>query len=200
MKMNHQITVALIAGGRGRRMGEQDKGLIRIHGKPLVQRIVQQLRAHLHPFEILAVANRNQPRYAAYVHRVVNDETPGYLGPMMGIYTALKNSQSNRIFVWPCDAPIVCESLIKSICRSVSDNREALIHVPVDSKGKLQPLFGVYHQGLLPALEQAIDAGHLALGRWVREQRHALVPIEDARCFTNLNRPEELDAFKAEFA
>ncbi|SIO15425.1 molybdenum cofactor guanylyltransferase [Sulfurivirga caldicuralii] len=195
--MEQTLTVALIAGGRGKRMDGQDKGLICLDGKPLVQRIAQQLRAHLSPFEVIAVANRNQPRYAAYVNRVISDDTPGYLGPMMGIYTALKNSQTNRIFVWPCDAPIVCESLIKGICRSVSDNREALIHVPVDNEEKLQPLFGVYHQGLLPALEEAIDAGHLALGRWVREQRHAVVSIEDDYCFTNLNRPQELDAFRA---
>jgi len=196
--MKHEpITAALIAGGRGRRMNGRDKGLIAIDGQPLAQRIAERLRQRLRPAELLIVANRNPARYAQWADRVLQDETPGFLGPMMGLYTALKHSRTPWVFVWPGDAPVVCAQLVDGIRRSMAAQPQTPIHVPVDEADRMQPLFGLYHQQLLPTLEAAIAAGHLALGRWARAQRHTTVPVEESDCFINLNRPEELAAFSA---
>ena len=192
------ITVALIAGGRGRRMGNRDKGLIPIGGQPLVARITQALRDAVQPAELLAVTHRNAARYGTYVDRVVRDETPGHLGPLMGLYTALKYSHTPWTLIWPCDAPVVCEQLIQALFHSLDTAPDTLMHVPVEAEQRLQPLFGLYHRALLPALEAAIAADQLALSRWVLDHRPVQVPIADSRCFTNLNDPADLRAFEAQ--
>ena len=40
-----EVTAVILAGGRARRMGGQDKGLLQFEGKPLVSKISDQLKA-----------------------------------------------------------------------------------------------------------------------------------------------------------
>ena len=52
-----EITGVILAGGRGRRMGGQDKGLVELDGEPLVGRILSDLAPQVG--QILINANRN---------------------------------------------------------------------------------------------------------------------------------------------
>ena len=51
----------ILAGGQGRRMGGQDKGLIEFNGKPLVSILIDKLEQQ--SGERIINANRNQQRY-----------------------------------------------------------------------------------------------------------------------------------------
>ncbi|WP_127471469.1 NTP transferase domain-containing protein [Thiomicrorhabdus aquaedulcis] len=91
------IGVLILAGGRGQRMGGQDKGWCEYRQKPMIEWVLQDLnaqRAKLHQSgqDTVCVisANRNNARYAALVDAVVSDINPGYLGPLSGIEAALQ--------------------------------------------------------------------------------------------------------------
>src|SRR5690606_29787389 len=64
-------SILLLAGGRGRRMGGQDKGLLEWRDRPLI--------AHLHELvrpltnDLIVSCNRNAERYAIYADRLVHD-------------------------------------------------------------------------------------------------------------------------------
>jgi len=55
------ITAVILAGGQGRRMGGQDKGLIEFDGKPLAALLVDNLRQQA--VDIVINANRNHAQY-----------------------------------------------------------------------------------------------------------------------------------------
>ena len=77
-------TIAVQAGGRSSRMGE-DKALIQLAGKPLIEYVLD--RIHGLADEILITTN--QPEALAYLDlRMVGDEIPG-AGALNGLKTAL---------------------------------------------------------------------------------------------------------------
>jgi molybdopterin-guanine dinucleotide biosynthesis protein A len=53
---DQDITAVILAGGKARRMGGEDKGLIELHGKPLLDYIIAGLR--LQAGYIIVNANR----------------------------------------------------------------------------------------------------------------------------------------------
>ena len=81
------ITGVILAGGRGSRMGGQDKGLIEFNGRPLVEHLLAALQPQTGA--LLITANRNQERYQVYQLPVVNDELTGFQGPLAGFAAAM---------------------------------------------------------------------------------------------------------------
>ena len=67
-----EITGVILAGGKARRMGGGDKGLVDLCGKPLVEHALAALSPQVNA--IIINANRNQDRYAVYGYPVVADK------------------------------------------------------------------------------------------------------------------------------
>ena len=65
------ISAVILAGGRARRMGGEDKGLIELQGRPLLDYIISALRPQVG--EILVNANRNLDRYREFGYPVIED-------------------------------------------------------------------------------------------------------------------------------
>ncbi len=65
------LTGIILAGGQGRRMGGQDKGLVQLDGRPLYQHVLERLRPQV---DIVMInANRNIDRYQLSGCRVIQD-------------------------------------------------------------------------------------------------------------------------------
>ena len=64
-----QITGVVLAGGRSRRMGGQDKGLVELAGQAMVAHVVAALRPQVGALVINA--NRNQETYGRLGYSVV---------------------------------------------------------------------------------------------------------------------------------
>ena len=58
------ITGLVLAGGQGRRMGSVDKGLVLLHGRPMVQHVLERLAPQVD--DILINANQHADEYAAF--------------------------------------------------------------------------------------------------------------------------------------
>ncbi|NNE64454.1 MAG: NTP transferase domain-containing protein, partial [Gammaproteobacteria bacterium] len=58
------ITAVILAGGQGRRMGGQDKGLIEFNGHPIIELLIEALIQQ--NIKIVINANRNQSTYQRY--------------------------------------------------------------------------------------------------------------------------------------
>lgn len=189
------FSFALLAGGQAKRLGGQDKGLVQTpHGIPLAQAVIEQLNHNFPEIPVMVLANRNQAIYAQWADGVYADIMPGFLGPMVGILTALKKSQTPWVISWPTDAPFVSKKLIEALMTSIDLKPEYALHTFQDEEGRLQPLFGAYHQNLITNLEAAIAKGHLALTPWVKAQNTRIMPWH-GEDFINLNTPEAFKEF-----
>ena len=64
--------ILLLAGGRGQRMGGQDKGLVEWQGRPLIAWLHETVQPLTD--DLLLSCNRNRARYSAYADRLISDE------------------------------------------------------------------------------------------------------------------------------
>lgn len=148
-------SILLLAGGRGQRVGGQDKGLLSWRGQPLI--------AHLHALcrplsdDLIISCNRNQARYQQYADHLVGDHEDGFPGPFAGILAGLAVAKHSTLLVLPCDAPLLGVPLLEAL------HELAALHpnkpIMVRRGEQWEPLFCVVPTALLPALEYAWQAG-----------------------------------------
>jgi len=93
------ITGIVLAGGRGRRMGGVDKGLVDFAGRPLVAHVIERFAPQVGA--IVINANQNVERYAAFGAPVVRDAIGGFAGPLAGLHAGLSVFALTRRDVLP---------------------------------------------------------------------------------------------------
>lgn len=189
-----QITGVILAGGRARRLGGQDKGLIPFGGRPLVAWIIEALRPQVGG--ILINANRNTKAYAALGYPVVTDLLAGFQGPLAGIATAMAVAETPWILTLPCDGPYPPADLAHRLAAALTQ-ADAEIAVARDAE-RIQPVHALLPVALAPSLRRYLAAGERRLATWQARHRLALVDFSDcALGFTNLNNPEDLPGLEA---
>ena len=182
------ITGVIMAGGKGRRMGGEDKGLLQIRGKPMIQYVLEALRPQVG--RILINANRNQDRYRQLGYPVVADISGDFLGPLAGMASALQASDTEYLLTVPCDSPLLPASLAEVLFQALH-RQQAEISVATDGQ-RMQPVFALLRRSLLPSLLEYLDNGGRKIDTWYAQHSTALADCSafpDA--FLNVNTPEE---------
>ena len=188
------IAGAVLAGGRGRRMGGEDKGLVEIAGRPMVSHVVERLRRQAGI--LLVNANRNRERYAEITGLpVVADREGGYAGPLAGMASAMEAAGTRFLLTAPCDAPLVSERLGPRLHEAMIRER-AELGVAHDG-ARLQPVFALIDCSLLDSLLAYLRSGERKIDRWYARHRMAEADFSDAvQSFSNINTPEERAALE----
>ena len=182
-------SILLLAGGRGQRMGGQDKGLVEWQGEPLIAHLHRRTRALSD--DLIISCNRNPERYALYADQLVHDDEGGFPGPLAGIRAGLKVARYPSLLVLPCDVPKIDSSLLDSMLSEASLHPDKPLMVRHGEHW--EPLLCVIPVALAPAFEQAWSEGERSPGRIMRAL-HAVAlqcPANDIR-LANLNTPELL--------
>jgi molybdopterin-guanine dinucleotide biosynthesis protein A len=179
-------SILLLAGGRGQRMGGQDKGLLDWHGQPLI--------AHLHAVarplsdDLIISCNRNEARYAQYADRLVSDAEADFPGPLAGLLAGLAIARHEQLLVLPCDAPLIDAALLNALRRKSMETPGKPLML---RQGKQwQPLFCLLPRALLTPLQMAWQEGQ-------RSPLRALLQLGAEACecppgdprLANLNTP-----------
>ena len=183
------ITGCILAGGRGLRMGGADKGLVTWQDKPMVQHMLERLAPQVGP--LLIIANRNIDRYETLGVPVVSDTSPGFLGPIAGITTALAQCATPYLVTTPCDTPGFPLDLVARLHHAL-DGSDADVAVTHDGEQR-QYLFSMYRQSLAPIAEAALAAGERAIWRWHEKLNVVEVPFAHAAAqFENFNSAKDV--------
>lgn len=182
-------SILLLAGGRGQRMGGQDKGLLPWHGQPLVaylQRLTRPLTN-----DLIISCNRNHDRYAPYGDQLVSDDSPDFPGPLAGIRAGLVAARHAHLLVLPCDVPRIDMALLADLLKTAQ--RNPLLPVMVRHGEFWEPLICVIPAILRDQVEQAWDAGERSPRRIFLQLGGVGLecPENDPR-LANLNTPELL--------
>jgi molybdopterin-guanine dinucleotide biosynthesis protein A len=182
------ITAVILAGGKARRMDGQDKGLITLNGRTLIDYIISALRPQA--ADIIINANRNPQQYGLYGLPVVADMLGDYFGPLVGMATGMHTTDKPYIVTVPCDSPFIPGTLVETLYRALIDN-QADISVAHDG-ARMQPVFAMLRCELLPGLLAYLDEGGRKIDTWYNQQRLALADFSDsADTFMNLNTPQD---------
>jgi len=183
------ITAAILAGGRGLRMGGRDKGLVEFHGRPLVAHVCDALRPQAS--HLLIIANRNAERYGMYAEAVFPDELEGFQGPLAGMATALAHAPTDLVLCVPCDMPRLPADLAARMARAM---RELGLDACAAHDGTdMHPVVCLLRRSLADSLRDALARGQRQVRGWLTSQRFAWVDFSDQpQAFANVNSPDAL--------
>ena len=193
-----EITAVVLAGGRARRMGGEDKGLIEVAGKPMAAHTIDVLRPQT--AEVIVNANRNADAYRAITGcRVIADTVGGFAGPLAGMASALEASATRLLLTAPCDSPLVTGELGPRLhaARARDDAEIAVAH---DGE-RMQPVFALLTRSLLPDLLAFLRAGERKIDTWYATRHTVTADFSDILdTFLNVNTPRERDRLEQRLA
>jgi molybdenum cofactor guanylyltransferase len=189
-----RITAIILAGGRGRRMGGTDKGLVEFAGQPLVVQVARQIAPQVGM--LLVSVNRNQTAYEDLGFRTISDELRDYQGPLAGFASALRAADSEWLMFVPCDAPCPAADMAERLFRAATAG-DADIAVAHDG-ARMQPVHALLNRALRPDLERFLDTGGRKIDLWYARHRVEIVDFGDRQSsFENINTPQQKDAMEA---
>jgi molybdopterin-guanine dinucleotide biosynthesis protein A len=197
-----QVAGFILAGGESSRMG-MDKGLLEIDGVPLIVRTARLVDGVDRMASAATVVGRPET-YQRIGLRATADGWPG-CGPLGGIATALRASETEWNLIVACDLPyLTCEWLQFLTRRARESVADAV--VPMSEHGA-EPLCAMYHSRCEPAIRGALAQGTRKVTEGlVRVRLEYLEPTEwkcfdsDGLLFKNMNTPADYEEAKTRLA
>ena len=181
------VSLGLLAGGRGERVGGRDKAWLPRDGKPALDALLQELGSTCFAHRLASVRTPD-PRWALRGFSCVQDLRPGQPGPLAGLEALATGCRTPWLLVLPVDAFGLPAGLF---------DRLANLAVPrgawLRDAGGLQPLLGLWPGGdLHVATTSALQAGEAAVHRALATLRPATLDVSPTR-LGNANTPEAYD-------
>ncbi|HSR63155.1 MAG TPA: molybdenum cofactor guanylyltransferase MobA [Gammaproteobacteria bacterium] len=183
------FTAVILAGGEARRMGGEDKGLVELSGKPMVQHVIDSMSSQVG--YLVINANRHFDTYARFGCPVVADEFEGFCGPLAGMASGMRTIDTPYMVTVPCDSPLVPDDLVKRLYLELV-REKAEISVAHDGD-RMHPVFSLMQTRLLDSMLAYLKSGERKIDKWFRKHRLAITDFSDKpETFLNVNTPEEL--------
>ena len=193
------ITVVILAGGRGSRMGGVDKGLQNFNGVPLALHTLLRLSPQVG--EVMINANRNLAAYESFGVPVWPDATNmgEFAGPLAGFMTGLERCETPYLMTVPCDTPLFPQDLVARLADAFEEHNAdfAVASAPEeDGQIRAQPVFCLMGTHMLESLMDFTKAGGRKIDAWTAQHKVVQVPFnlpgDDTQAFFNANTLAEL--------
>ena len=185
----------MLAGGRGRRMGGVDKGLVELAGKPMIAHVLARLVPQVGA--VVINANQNLERYGTFGHPAIPDEVGGFAGPLAGLHAGMTRASSEFVVTVPCDSPFLPIDLVARL-RASLDREHAQLAV-AKTFDQPHPVFALARRDLLPNLAAYLESGGRKIDAWYAPLAVVEVNFDDeADAFRNINTADELSAAAGE--
>lgn len=187
----------ILAGGLNTRFCGQEKALISIGGKRILDRIYEVFTSL---FDEIFLVTNNPVRYLEWDLNIVSDLYP-VRSSLTGIHAGLFYASNPYVFFAACDTPFLKKELIETILDRSEPGFDAII--PETSAG-LEPLCAVYAQRCLNKVEQHLLQNKLKIMLMLKQNRIRKLSEKILResdpeliSFMNINTPEDLEKAEA---
>jgi molybdopterin-guanine dinucleotide biosynthesis protein A len=186
-------TAVVLAGGKGSRLNYVEKALLTLHGKPILNHIIETLSGCVDEIVVVARDEEQQKRLHFAGVKIVRDEIRDF-GPVAGICSGLKASNFEYSFVAACDMPFIKADVVDLLFRKAAGFDVAIPY-------PLEPLHAVYRrETTIRAAKAAIRRRKGAIMYIVDQLQANYVPKEEIRAidpelctFININDFEDIE-------
>ena len=200
MKGKSGISAAVLSGGKASRMGGQKKGLICKDGIPLIQRTISLLQSIFSEVILVLDSPGENSFYAGVAEDVViSHDIVHDIGPLGGIYTALKASSGRAVFCFACDMPYLDTLFIRRMISAFGASHGQAL-VPRINRF-IEPLHALYKKKLKESLGDYIAARStsdhdFSIRKFLNTISTEYYELEDRpenqKFFKNLNTPKDV--------
>lgn len=196
--MNNQtITGVILAGGKASRMGNIDKPLEKLNGKPLIQWSLDAIKDRVD--KIVISVNRNPGKYEYLQLPIIADISNQFCGPLIGIYSSMlwvedscSSDLPQALLCLPGDVPVFPPVLIHQLIEEFTGSNCDVVWTQCD--GQVQPLFSIWSLACKEILKDAIAAGIYGPKLVMPLLKNKLIRVEknSPLDFQNINDQESL--------
>ena len=145
------ITAIILAGGKSSRMG-QDKGFLMFQNKTFIKHTIDAVT----PITETIIIASNKKEYDIFGYQRVNDVIED-AGPLSGIVSGLKASQTRYNLVVTCDVPLLSTEVLMLLIKNISAEDKI---IQLKTKTHQMPLLALYPASCLPVLEKSLLSGN----------------------------------------
>jgi len=193
--MNQPTRVAgvILAGGRARRMNNQDKGLVSLNGRPMVSYAIAALAPVVD--QLFINANRNIEQYRHFGRPVISDSNDRFDGPLAGILSAMIHADADILVVMPCDSPLIKTEHLRKLLLSRAEHN-ADVAVAFDGI-RQHPVFLAIKTSLRSSLQEYLAGDHHKVAIWLAQLHGVQADFShQPEIFTNINTLTELSTLE----
>lgn len=176
-----EICALVLAGGKSTRMNGNNKAFLKYKDKTFIENILEVLKE----FNKIYISVDDKEKYKDLNYELIEDEYKE-IGPIGGIYSALKVIKEEYIFITACDMPKVSKKLINILKSNLTKDYQYIIFK--DENERLYPLGGIYSKECLPFIEEMIYSKNYKLTDLVKKLNGKIISLND----TDIDK-EDLD-------
>lgn len=137
-----KIAGIVLAGGQSRRMGGNEKSLLSLGGRTLIEHAACGLSQEVG--ELAINANGDPARFAFLRKPVIADDVPGFAGPLAGILAGMNwaaRSAATHVVTAAADTPFFPDDMVGRLSQSLTDGDSIAMAA---SDGRVHPVFGLW--------------------------------------------------------
>lgn len=195
--MEKNYGCALLAGGRGRRMGGMNKAELKKDRQTFAETIEAELNSTgMRCYLSTAAYDQKIPENWTKVADSITGEEGTFLGPAAGICSCLMQAEADGLdglFFAPCDAPFFRASVIEALMQYIGEDTDVICFRTAD--GHIQTVFGWYSVRCIPVMKEFLQHGRNKIMAMLEEMNAGIISSREAglddRLFVNINRMED---------
>jgi len=186
IRLPDDVTLGILAGGQGTRLGGIDKAWLHRDGIPQVLRWQQRFQHET--AAVLVSSNRPDPRWQQYGLTTVPDRTPD-CGPLSGLDALANACNTPYLFTVPVDLIEIGPGLLQVLAITATD-----VGASAEDSDGPQPLLALWNVAILKdSLTAAFTSSDYSVRRLQQRLRMSTCYWQGTP-FGNLNRPDDLMA------
>jgi molybdopterin-guanine dinucleotide biosynthesis protein A len=189
------VSIAILAGGQSRRMG-QDKAFLEVGRQTVIERVIECVL----PLSDDVFISTNSPgKYAQFGLRMEPDAIPKK-ATLGGIYSAILAARYSHVLIVACDLPFLNPNLLRYLIAlaPTADVVAPLIYPP-----QPETTHAVYSKNCLPAIKTRLQADKLRIIGFFANvsvnyvERDEIVRFDpNLYSFINMNSPADWEQVK----
>jgi len=208
------VSAVILSGGNAKRMGGE-KPFRKLNNGYMIENILRVIIGENIPYTIvfkhldeLSKEDISKQIYLIEKYKGCNQtitwDIVSNKGPLVGIFSGMRLSNSEWIITLPCDMPFVNSSslnnLVSQIPMAISKKYNCII--PKHENGHIEPLFSIYHKSTTEVLEELINKilikkKSLPIRSFIEKLRPLYIPVNKidptSRTFININTHNDLN-------
>ena len=190
--MADNIAGVILAGGASKRFNGIIKPMIDYEGKTIISRIIETIGEI---FDDIIIVTNTPDEFKEYDnYKIIGDKFLNK-GPLAGIHSALKESESEAIFVVAGDMPLLDKEIIIRQIDFYNTNKCDILIPQIDHY--IEPLHGIYKKTLIRNLEDYLGGdNNYAIREFLKMSDVRCLLMEVSRksisAFTNINSSDDI--------
>lgn len=182
----------IIMGGQNKRMNGNHKAFLMLEHHTFLDHIVNALT----PCSSIYLSVNQKDKFNHLSFPLIEDAYEA-IGPLGGLYSALKKLPQDFLFVTACDMPFITSDFVSYMLSHLNPDLECV--VLCDESGFFYPLGGLYSKSLLPKIEDMIECQNYRMQSLIKLSKSRVIPIHETpfskSILRNINTPEDYDKY-----